>query len=107
MNTDAISGGYLGNHMSDSYRTNTSVMRTVHAGEWNVFLGWPRGTFRVNSTRERIDNALVNSNHQQIGPLRSVASENRLLPDYMSYPCPTATLPFYSIISFLKLMSTG
>ena len=51
-NMGAIPGGYLDNHMSDRYGTNTSAMRTVHAGEWNVVWGSPRGTCKVNSIPE-------------------------------------------------------
>ena len=51
-NTDAIPGGYLGTHMSDRCRTNTSVMRIVQAGEWKVVWGSLRGTCNVNSASD-------------------------------------------------------
>ena len=39
-------------YMFDRYRTNASVKRIVHAGNWNVFWGSPRGTWGVDSTSE-------------------------------------------------------
>ena len=39
-------------YMTDRYRTDTSLMRIVQAGEWNAVWGSPRGTCNVNSTSE-------------------------------------------------------
>ena len=50
--TGAIPGGYLDNHMSDCCGTNTSVMRIVHTGEWNVVWGSAHDTCNLNSTSE-------------------------------------------------------
>ena len=45
----ALLGRYSGNHGPDGHRTNTSLVRVEHAGEWNTVLA---GTCNANGTSE-------------------------------------------------------